>query len=64
MQKKLIIDGENADKHSPLRTTDSIYDALLIESGERQLSVNVIINKILSPWARAKRKKKLLKSTK
>lgn len=64
MQNKLLIDGKRADKHYPLRTTDDIYNELLAESGEKQVSVNIIINRVLSPWAKAKKKKQLTKTKK
>lgn len=47
-------------KNIPLRTTKSIMDTICSEAASKNESVNTIINKILSPWARAKKKKKLL----
>jgi hypothetical protein len=54
--KKSMVDGEIADKHFPLRTTETIYNYLLAESkGE---SVNTVINKILSRCVKRKMKTK------
>jgi hypothetical protein len=59
--KKLIVDGEVADKQFPLRTTDAIYDFYIIKAGERNTSVNVVMNAALSQYKRKFDKSKVKK---
>lgn len=42
--KKLIVDGEVADKQYPLRTSDSVYDFYIVKAGEKNTSVNEVMN--------------------
>lgn len=47
---KLLIDGEIADKEFPLRTTRRVFNLLIDVSGERQVSINHVINEALLAW--------------
>lgn len=49
---KLMVDGKAADKQFPLRTTPDIYDTIVWDSNNQQVSVNVVINNILLKWAK------------
>jgi hypothetical protein len=49
---KLKVDGKDAVKQFPLRTSEEIYDTMLYDAGTQQVSVNVIINNILLKWAK------------
>jgi len=56
--RKLIVNGEIADKKFPITTTETIYDNLVSESFEKNISMNFIVNKILSSWANRRMKTK------
>ena len=42
--KKLIVDGGVAHKQYLLRTSDSVYDFYIVKAGEKDTSVNEIMN--------------------
>lgn len=50
MRNKLTVDGEVADKQFPLRTTEKIYDFFIVKAGEKNTSVNVVMNTALSQY--------------
>lgn len=61
--KKLIVDGGAADKQYLLRTSDSVYDFYIIRAGEKNTSVNEIMNIALVQY-KNKFKKQLSKTKK
>jgi hypothetical protein len=56
--KKLLVGGKVADKQFPLRTTDEIYDFYIVRAGEKNTSVNVIMNIALSQYKNKFKSKK------
>ena len=55
MNKKLKIDGQEAAKLYNLRTTDFIFNTIYMEAAAKNVSVNVLINKILLDTIKSQR---------
>lgn len=52
-----MIDGEEAEIRFPLRTTETIRDNIMAESFAKNVSMNVVVNTVLSKWVKQREKK-------